>query len=131
MNDSRLLGTWRSDGRKTHREIAARRDIPASRRVQLRQLFGKLVLRYTKSRCYATLGGETDVYRYTVVAKDQSSVAVVYADSVDGTETVSHIHFEGRYYWICLGSIREELSTDRLTTCCGQPLIAARRHAPA
>ncbi len=107
MNDSRLLGTWRSDARKTDREIAARRDIPASRRVRLRQLFGKLVLRYTKSRCYATLGGETEVNRYSVVAKDQSSVAVVYVDSIDGTETVSHIHFEGRYCWICLGSIRE------------------------
>jgi DNA invertase Pin-like site-specific DNA recombinase len=30
MKDSRLIGTWKSDGRKTAKEIAARRDIPAS-----------------------------------------------------------------------------------------------------
>jgi hypothetical protein len=107
MNDSRLLGTWRSDARKTDREIAARRDIPASTKARLRPLFGKLVLRYTKTRCYATLGGETEASRYVVVAKDSSSVAVVYVDPVDGTEAISHIHFEGRHYWISLGRIRE------------------------
>jgi hypothetical protein len=107
MNDSRLLGTWQSDSRRTDREIAARRDIPASTKARLRPLFGKLVLRYTKTRCYATLGGETEVSRYVVAAKDSSSVAVVYVDPVEGTETISHIHFEGRHYWISLGRIRE------------------------
>ena len=77
MYDSRLVGTWKSDARRTAGEIAARRDIAASRKVRLRRLFGKLVVRYTKTRCYATLNGRTEVCRYSVVAKDQSSVAVV------------------------------------------------------
>jgi hypothetical protein len=45
--DSRLIGTWKSDAKRTAREIAARRDIQASKKGKLRSLFGKLELRYT------------------------------------------------------------------------------------
>lgn len=55
MKDSRLIGTWRSDGRKTAKEIAARRDLPANKTIKLRRLFGKLELRYTATHCYAVL----------------------------------------------------------------------------
>src|SRR5687767_14714140 len=68
LTDRRLLGTWRSDGRRTGAEIAARRDIKNSNKKRLRSLFGKLVLRYTKTRCYATLNGETRISRYMVAA---------------------------------------------------------------
>ena len=105
MYDARLIGTWRSDARKTFREIAARRDIPASKKSKLRRLFGKLKLRYTRTRCHARLGNFVMVTRYTVVAKDSFSVAVVSANSIAGKQ-ISHIHFEGDYYWICLGSGR-------------------------
>lgn len=107
MYDSRLLGTWQSDARRTARDISARRDIAASKKPRLRRLFGKLVLRYTKSRCYATLDGQTEVSRYVVVARDRSSVAVVMAHPVTGEQVISHIHFESRFYWISLGPIRE------------------------
>ncbi len=107
MTDSRLLGTWRSDARRTGREISARRDIPTSKATRLRRLFGKLELRYTKNRCYATLGGDTQTSRYRVVARDASTVALVFVNPVTGAETVSHVHFDGEHHWICLGSIRE------------------------
>jgi hypothetical protein len=55
MKDSRLIGTWRSDGRKTANEIAVRCDIPASKKLKLRRFFGRLELRYTESRCYSPL----------------------------------------------------------------------------
>lgn len=107
MYDSRLLGTWRSDARRTAREIAARRDIAASKKAQLTQLFGKLVLRYTRTRCYATLDGRTEISRYVVVAKDQSSAAVVLMDPLTREQTITHVHFENRRYWISLGPFRE------------------------
>ena len=106
LTDRRLLGTWRSDGRRTGAEIAARRDIKSSNKKRLRSLFGKLRLRYTKTRCYATLNGETQISRYIVAAKDEDSVAVVLADPEVGT-VISHIHFEGQSFWISLGPIRE------------------------
>ncbi len=105
MYDLRLIGTWRSDGRKTSREIAVRNDIPASKKLKLRRLFGKLELHYTRTRCHARLGNAVTVTRYTVVAKDPFSVAVVSEDPIAGKQ-ISHIHFEGDFYWICLGSGR-------------------------
>jgi hypothetical protein len=107
MTDSRLFGSWRSDARRTYREISARRDIPSARAARLRQLFGKLELRYTKTRCLASLYGDVQTLRYRVVAKDATGVAIVFTDPVSGAETVSHLHFDGSCYWVCLGSIRE------------------------
>ena len=107
VHDARLLGTWQSDRWRTGREIAARGDITAARKARLRRLFGRLVVRYTKTRCYATLDGETNVRRYIVIAKDRSSAVVILSDSVTGEPTISHIHFQEQYYWISLGPIRE------------------------
>src|ERR1700687_3854799 len=106
MHDSRLIGVWRSDARKSGREIAARRDIPASKKSKLRRLFGKLELRYTRTCCRAQLGDHVTVMRYTVVAKDSSSAAIVGFNAISGAQ-IFHIHFEDKYYWISLGRIRE------------------------
>ena len=92
--DARLLGTWRSDARRTGREIEARNDIPRSQRTRWRQLFGKLELRFTKTRCRVTFRGETEVHRYLVGAKDSSSVVVVHEDASE--QTIQHVHFEGK-----------------------------------
>jgi len=126
VHDRRLLGTWRSDKRKTALEITARRDIPADQR--LLSIFGKLELRYTRTRCYSTLDGNTEVGRYRVVAKNSSSAVTVGTSSLTGEEFIYHIHFEGRYYWISLGKFREyfrrvkEPSNTRM-----QPTRAARK----
>src|SRR5258706_9411560 len=90
MYDPRLIGTWRSDARKTFREIAARRDIPASKKSKLRRLFGKLELRYTRTHCHARLGSFVSVTRYTVVAKDSFSVAIVSHSPIAGKTDFSH-----------------------------------------
>ena len=67
-------------------------------------MFGTLELKYTRTRCYATLNGQTDVSPYIVVAKDRSSVAIV-SDGVLGTgPVITHIHFEGRRFWINVGT---------------------------
>jgi hypothetical protein len=106
MRDSRLIGTWRSDGRKTAKEIAARRDISASKKAKLRRFCGKLELRYTPSRCHSRLGGQVSVNRYAVVAKDAWSAALVVFNPILGKQIV-HVHFESENrYWITLDSGR-------------------------
>jgi len=107
MHDRRLLGTWRSDRNRTGREIAARRDISRSQGRRLRQLFGALELRFTRTRCYTSFKGEVKANAYRVVAKDSASVIVAYLDPESGEETLYQLHFEGRHYWMCLGAIRE------------------------
>lgn len=105
MQDSRLIGIWRSDARRTSLDVAARRDISTTKQKKLLQLFGKLELRYTPTRCYSTLNGQVTASRYRVVAKDSSSVALVVSDALAG-EQIVHLHFEGSHYWIVLGSGR-------------------------
>jgi hypothetical protein len=116
MYDRRLIGTWRSDKVRTLREIRARRDIPAGkRRAKLESLFGRLVLRYTRTKCYATLDGSTDVRPLRIVAKDSTSVVVVGTSALAEEDLIYHIHFEGPvagssrppYYWVSLGGFRE------------------------
>jgi len=115
--DARLLGLWRSDAKRTWREVAARRDIPTRNANTLRRLFGTLELRYTRTRCYATLQGHTDVFPYTVAAKDSSSVAIVSCDPIAG-QVISHLHYEGSYMWVSVGTgqFREFLKRARRST---------------
>jgi hypothetical protein len=102
MHDRRLLGLWKSDARRTRRDLRARRDIgPKTQRV-LSRLFGRLELRYTRTRCHSTLDGSTFIAPYVVVAKDASSVAIVSRD-VLGEEAISHVHFEGSRFWVPVG----------------------------
>jgi hypothetical protein len=106
MYDPRLIGTWRSDAKKTEREIDARADVPLQQKSKVKRFFGRLELHYTRSRCYSSLRGHITPIPFTVVAKDESSVAIVTIDPNLGRQIV-HIHFEGNYYWVCLGNIRE------------------------
>jgi uncharacterized protein YecT (DUF1311 family) len=114
MYDKRLTGTWRSDKRRTAAEILARRDIRAGNgRKFLLSLFGKLTLRYTRTKCYTTFKGTTEVERLRIAARDASGV-VLLARSPLGHDVICHIRFEERpkgkmprYYWICLGQFRE------------------------
>ncbi len=105
MYDSRLIGRWRSDAHKTSLELAARRDITAAKKRRLLRLCGKLELRYTPTRCISSLNGHISTNRYSVVAKDSSSVALLMWNPIAGKQIV-HIHFEGKHYWIVLGSGR-------------------------
>jgi hypothetical protein len=115
MIDSRLIGTWRSDARRTIKEIAARRDIPASKRRALARLFGKLELRYTRTHCHTKYESHSSINRYTVLAKDISSVALLTTTPLAGMQ-IHHIHFEGDYYWIFLGSGKVREFFRRVTT---------------
>ena len=99
MIDSRLLGVWRSDARRTRLELAARRDILARSRPSLVRLFGKIELTFTRTRCHSTFDGSTLSAAYRVLAKDASSVATIGEDG-----TISHIHFERSGFWINVGN---------------------------
>jgi hypothetical protein len=104
MYDPRLVGAWRSDAKRTGRELAARRDVPAQSKKGLQLLLGKLELRFTRTRCYATLKGHTESSSYRVVAKDSSSVAIVSYDSLLEAEVISHLHFDGSHVWVSVGT---------------------------
>ena len=106
MIDKRLLGTWRSDTRKTMRDIRLSSTHKRENEKKLKTMFGKLTVRYTRSRVHTDFKGSRDCKPYRVVAKDSHSVAVVTNNGFDEDE-IYHIHFEGKYYWVSIGRIRE------------------------
>jgi hypothetical protein len=131
MLDMRLLGTWRSDARRTAKEIRARRDIPEQHKRKLSGLFGKLLLRYTRTQCHSTFAGRTERLPYRVVAKDASSVAVVGPDLLTGEPRISHITFDGSHFWVNVGNgtIREFFKRVRPPNKALQPTSRARGKA--
>jgi hypothetical protein len=95
MFDPRLLGTWRSDARKTTLDIAARRDLKSAKDKRkykkLSSLFGKLELRYTRTHCHSRLGAHESVQAYKVVAKDEYSVALLSSQPLVGSKSPTYI----------------------------------------
>jgi len=119
MYDKRLLGTWRSDAQRTGKEIDAWRGLPARRKRKLKKLFGKLQLRFTRTRCHAALKGSFWLHRYKVAAKDHTSVAILIEDAADHPK-ISHIHFEGVHFWINIGNGRLREFFRRMKPAAGQ-----------
>lgn len=101
MSDTRLLGTWQSDLRKTSEEARDRCGIPPRKRKQFKLLFGKLQVRFTRARICLESEGEKSIVPYRVVAKDERSVTIRAPGLLEpGEQEIFHIHFEGKYYWI-------------------------------
>lgn len=104
-SDSRLLGTWQSDRRRTFRHW---KPTPRCRPVALRRLkemFGKLVVRWTRTRCYAELDEYRSFERYEVVARDSRSVVVRMWDELYQEDQLQQIHFvDDEYYWIAVST---------------------------
>ncbi|MET0551882.1 MAG: hypothetical protein ABW221_02520 [Vicinamibacteria bacterium] len=108
MHDRRLLGTWKSDRRRTMREVNARTDFSAKAKDFLGGVFGHLVLRYTRTRCHSTFRGAADWSSYRVVARDAYGLLLVSSHPDEREERLFHIHFEGEdTYWVSQGSFRE------------------------
>jgi hypothetical protein len=87
--------------RKTSQEARDRCRIPPAKRKKFKLLFGKLRVRFTRTRIYSEFEGKKSVTRYRVAAKDAHSVAIVAPGLLDPAEQeIHHIHFEGKYYWV-------------------------------
>lgn len=99
--DRRLLGTWRSDRRKTMAEWVWPRTMKLDRRKWFAGLFGHLRVTYTPRLCSWTLKEYKERGRYEVLASDADSVAIISGGQI------RQIHFEGDHYWISLGRNRE------------------------
>ncbi|HRY49511.1 MAG TPA: hypothetical protein P5186_15785 [Candidatus Paceibacterota bacterium] len=107
IHDKRLIGTWRSDRRRTMAEWVSVRRLTERRRKKLSDIFGHLTLRFTRSRLHSEFKGTRDTQEYAVLASDSDSVSIVHWDGLLKERRIQHLHFEGRHYWITLGRNRE------------------------
>jgi hypothetical protein len=107
LADRRLLGTWRSDRRKTFRHfVPGPGATPAGVR-KLRGLFGRLAVRWTAARYHLSLDGTWQSAPYEVLGRDAESVVVRYYDPRTREWRLQQLRFEGRYYWLWAWGLRE------------------------
>jgi hypothetical protein len=105
--DRRLLGTWKSDRRRTFKDHVFKPGVSAQAMHKLKALFGKLTIWWGHRRFRTEMDGVKSSGEYEVIARDASSVVVRYVDTLLG-ERIQQIHFEGKHYWIHVhGNLRE------------------------
>ena len=100
--DSRLIGTWQSDRRRTFMHFKPKWGCPPQNLRKLKAMFGKLVIRWGRGRCHTELDGYCDSDTYEVIARDTSSVVIRYRDGITEMDRIQHIHFEENDYWIAV-----------------------------
>ena len=99
--DRRLIGSWKSDRRRTFEHFKPNATASPKSIRKLKSMFGKLIVRYTRRRCHSEYDGTPlDPFHYEVVAADDESVVVRFWDTIFDREMLQQIHFEGDYYWI-------------------------------
>jgi hypothetical protein len=90
-----LLGSWRTDRRRTVAEWRFAKRLTPQRRRKFLGIFGKLRLTYTATRIRGVYGDYRFAQRYEVLASDSDTVAMRYEDKqLTGQWRIQHIHFE-------------------------------------
>ena len=101
--DRRLIGSWKSDRRRTFKHYRPKAGCSAASLRKFKALFGKLVIRWGRTKSYSELDGHQSVAAYEVVASDADSVVIRYHDTLAGEDRLRQIHFVDDYYWITVG----------------------------
>jgi len=105
--DKRLLGTWKSDKRRTFKDFVPRPGVRGEKLDRFKALFGKLKVTFTRRKIHSDYEGSLHSVDYEVLGSDAESVAIACWDTVAEDRRIQHIHFEGKHYWISLGGMRE------------------------
>ena len=100
--DRRLVGTWKSDRRRTFRDFHPRKGVSEERIRKLKSLFGKLEVRYGYRLMHTTYDGMENKTAYKLVASDADSVVIRYYDSTFHEYRIRQLHFEGEYMWLAI-----------------------------
>jgi len=108
-SDSRLLGAWRSDRRRTFRYFKPKVNCPAR---SLRKFRALLASSSSGGITTSTIPNWTDTKqhtRYDVLGSDAVSVVIRSRNELVGEDRLQQIHFDGDWYWVALpgGSICE------------------------
>lgn len=76
LTEPRLVGTWKSDRRRTFKHFRPRRNCSAASLRKFKDLFGKMVVRWTRKRYQIELDGEVWSGTYKILARDPASVVI-------------------------------------------------------
>lgn len=99
--DKRLLGTWKSDTRRTFRNWKPDRGMPPAKLRKFKSLFGKMIVRWTPEQILSGFDpNDLNEEPYEVVASDSSSVVVRTYCQWRDVWTLAYILLEGDCYWV-------------------------------
>ena len=126
--DRRLLGSWKSDAKRTFADWSWKKGTTSVGKARLKSLFGKLEITYTRNRIISRLPHLQweEAQRYTMLGTDAESAAIVIfgkhkikdrkkydplnlailEDCPVPDERIEHIHFGKDYYWVYVGNGR-------------------------
>jgi hypothetical protein len=126
--DRRLLGTWKSDKRRTFAEWNWKRNTSPKKKANLKAFFGKLEITYTRTKIITVLPHRKSEWarRYAVLGTDDESVAVVQFGEIDfknrrkydpenlkmvdkmfgSKPRIQQINFDKKHFWFSLGNGR-------------------------
>ena len=103
MVDPRLIGTWKSDVRRTFARFKPKPNSRPQSFRKLKSLFGKLVVRWGRGKVYVEMDGNKSSHTYEVIASDQFSVVVRSNDELVWLgHVLQQIHFEEGWYWVAV-----------------------------
>ncbi len=106
--DPRLIGTWKSDRRRTFRHFKPSSNCSPRSLNKFKAIFGKMVIRWGREKFYSEFDGFRDTARYETVASDSDSVVVRVPDVLSGEDVLRQIHFAEDYYWIAVSGNMHE-----------------------
>lgn len=99
-----LLGTWKSDRRKTFQTWSGYDQFTLSQKQKLGKIFGHLKIRYTDQFFDWKQKGETTRDKYKVIEEDSDSHVMRTYSHLYCVDVLHHLHFENirgkSYYWI-------------------------------
>ena len=98
--DKRLIGTWKSDRRRTFQHYKAKPGTDPKQLRKLKSLFGKMTIRWGRGKHHSDLEGSLSSAEYEIIGRDSSSVVVRLWDDLLQEYQVRQIHFEEDYYFI-------------------------------
>ena len=98
--NKRLLGTWKSDARRTLDGWVFPKGLSPAKRRRFSRIFGQLIVRYTPSRILSDFKGHRTVDRYKVLGRDQGSVAILTWKDDPARGEISHIRFRDDHYFV-------------------------------
>ena len=98
--DARLIGTWKSDRRRTFQHFQPKAGTSPDKLRQLKAMFGQLVIDWGRGKYQTELEGRCDSGVYEVIASDATSVVVRLQEPAINGEDLQQIHFDGNHYWV-------------------------------
>jgi hypothetical protein len=101
--DRRLLGRWKSDRRRTFRNLALPEATPGGLR-KLKAIFGHMIVTWRPRTVTTEFQGSVDTQHYEVIARDELSVVVRIQDEYSWLlGELRQIYFDEDHYRLCTG----------------------------